>query len=372
MKDRFQEFKRCTEHWAILDDDIYNFDKTGYLIGAVSGSLNIVPIYCETVYINDPANRELVTATECISAGGFHVPPMIIFKKAFHLCKYFKNNTDGNILWARSDSGFTNDELTFKWLEHFDKFTKKRTIGQYQMLIFDGYGSHITQNFLDYCWTHQIRPFQPPHSTHLTQLLDVVAFQKAKHKFKKFVRKMVFYDTTKITKTDFFSIFDKFSTKTFTSKICKAAFKKAGLIPFDPLVVLLKMKEFGGIQDQSRKESIDDNPIEFATPPPSSWSEFNTLITNTGRRGIKYVQDCILAGPITPTIIRVFEKIEKAADLLILKGQLSTKLLAANKASEKERIVRNSVPNKVVRKYGEIYGNQARRQIAEMKEKKIG
>jgi hypothetical protein len=100
---------------------------------------------------------------------------------------------------------------------------------------------------------------------------------------------MVFHGTTEITKTDFFSIFDKFSTKTFTLKICKAAFKKAGLISFDPSVVLLKMKEFGNIQDQSGKESIDDNPIEFATPPLPFWSEFNTPITNTGRRGIKHV-----------------------------------------------------------------------------------
>ena len=49
--------------------------ETRYLIGVVSSSLNIVPTDCETVYIDDPANRELVTATECISAGGFHVPP---------------------------------------------------------------------------------------------------------------------------------------------------------------------------------------------------------------------------------------------------------------------------------------------------------
>ena len=151
IQGHFSEFNRCKDHWHILDEDTYNFDESGYLIGVVSGSIVIVPIGCEAVYVDDPANRELVTSTECISAGGHHVPPMIIFKGAYHLRKYFKNDMDGRILWARSESGFTNDKLTLKWLQHFDRYTKDRTLGRYRMLIFDGFGSHVTQNFINYC-----------------------------------------------------------------------------------------------------------------------------------------------------------------------------------------------------------------------------
>ncbi len=53
---------------------------------------------------------------------------------------------------------------------------------------------------------------------------------------------------------------------------------------------------------------------------------------------------------------------------MILKGQLLTKLLAATQAKEKERKERNEALNKVVQKYGEIYGNVARRQIKEDEE----
>jgi hypothetical protein len=121
------------------------------MIGVVSGLLVIVPLDCETVYVDDPANRELVTSTECISASGHHVPPMIIFKGAYHLRKYFKNDIDGRVLWARSDTGFTNDKLTLAWLEHFNRYTKSRTLGRYRMLIFNGFGFHVTQNFINYC-----------------------------------------------------------------------------------------------------------------------------------------------------------------------------------------------------------------------------
>ena len=68
------------------------------MIGMVNGSLVIVPTDCKVVYVDNPENRELVISTECISAGGYHVPPMITFKGAYHLRKYFKNDSDGNIL----------------------------------------------------------------------------------------------------------------------------------------------------------------------------------------------------------------------------------------------------------------------------------
>jgi hypothetical protein len=184
------------------------------------------------------------------------------------------------------------------------------------MLIFDGYSSHVTQNFIEYCWKYGIRPFQLiPYSTHLTQSLDAVAFQKSKHEFKKLIREEVFYGATEISKVDFFAIFNKFSSKSFTSAICKASFKKTGLIPFNPNIVLSKMKRFGGIQNEDNDESIDDESFGFATPPRPPWTEFTTPITNTGRRrGSLYMRDRILVGNIILTAIRMIEKVEKAAD----------------------------------------------------------
>jgi hypothetical protein len=55
---------------------------------------------------------------------------------------------------------------------------------------------------------------------------------------------------------------------------------------------------------------------------------------------------------------------------MILAEQLAKEHLAATKAREKARKERNKAPNKVVQKYGEIYGYQARRQIAKDKEDK--
>ena len=68
------------------------------MIGMASGSLVVAPTNCDTIYVDDPANRELVTSTKCISAGGYHVPPMIIFQGAYYLRKHFKNDMSGDTL----------------------------------------------------------------------------------------------------------------------------------------------------------------------------------------------------------------------------------------------------------------------------------
>jgi hypothetical protein len=77
----------------------------------------------------------------------------------------------------------------------------------------------------------------------------------------------VFYGATEITKADFFFIFNKFLSKTFTADLCRAAFRKAGLVPFDPSIVFSQMKEYKGIQDKRKEESTDDEEPAFATLP---------------------------------------------------------------------------------------------------------
>jgi hypothetical protein len=46
----FTEFARCKRKWGILDDDISNFDETGFLIGVTNGEYVIVPTDCDVVY----------------------------------------------------------------------------------------------------------------------------------------------------------------------------------------------------------------------------------------------------------------------------------------------------------------------------------
>jgi len=81
---------------------------------------------------------------------------MIIFASAYHLRKHFDNDMDGDILFARSPTGYSNDKLGLVYLKHFNWFTESSTKGSYRMLVFDGHSSHVTQPFINYCWEHRI------------------------------------------------------------------------------------------------------------------------------------------------------------------------------------------------------------------------
>jgi hypothetical protein len=339
-----------------------------------------VPADCEAAFITDPENRELVTVVATINWGGRRVPPMIIFKGAYHLRKYFDNDMDPNTYWARSESGYSNDRLGLKYLEHFDRFTKDSTRGKYRLLIFDGHGSHLTQEFVDYCWTHNIRPFRlPPHLTHILQPLDVGFFQILKRFFKQQVRREVFLGAQEVNKVDFFRFFQYFWNKAIkrTSAI-QSAFTKCGLIPLNPTAVLQRVQQYGGrqtLESDNEEEADSDSSDAFTTPPhtpPSepTFTDWPTPLTmRTRKKGIDYIRTRQLAAiegsdPLTPSVIRVTDKLEKAAQSSMIKGALSTHRLHDLSMAAKRREVKVD-GGKIVQKYGEIYGQQALRQIEE-------
>ena len=110
--------------------------------------------------LSDPDNREFLTACESIRGGGVEIPPMLILSGALILEKWVQeNDLDGEILLSTSPTGYSNDELAFKWLQHFKRHSRKTQIGVWRLLILDGYGSHLTYEFYEYAQKHKIELF---------------------------------------------------------------------------------------------------------------------------------------------------------------------------------------------------------------------
>jgi hypothetical protein len=151
IQQHFDNFQRCLKEWGLQPEDVYNFDETGFRIGCLNGRTVITHQNTKEVYLSNPDNRELVSAVECISASGKAIQPMIIIAGAVFLEKHFDNDLHDDVLFAVSDSGYSNDTLGFEWLKHFNKQTKKSTTGLWRMIIFDGHGSHLSSEFLYYC-----------------------------------------------------------------------------------------------------------------------------------------------------------------------------------------------------------------------------
>ena len=71
---------------------------------------------------------------------------------------WFNSDVQDETLFAVSDSSYTNDELTLEWLVHFERCSEICQSGIWRLLICEGYGSHCTYEFLDYCNRHKIIP----------------------------------------------------------------------------------------------------------------------------------------------------------------------------------------------------------------------
>ena len=174
FNNHFRDFQCAIVEFGIAQDDIYNMDETGFRIGCLGGRVVITHSSSRVVYLADPEVRDWITAIETISANGKTIPPMLILSGSIMLEKHFDNDLT---LFGITHSGYSNAIIGVEYIKHFDKMTAKSTVGKYRMLIFDGAGSYMSDEFTWYCWQNDIIPFRlPAHTTHLLQLLDVGIF----------------------------------------------------------------------------------------------------------------------------------------------------------------------------------------------------
>ena len=227
IDEHFRKFEAKVKELEIQKEDIHNFDESGFRIGCLQQG-QVVWTYADVqaVYISDPDNRELVTLLECISGSSkVSCDPMIIMSGIVFKEQHFDNDLSDGVLFGISESGYTNDRLSFEWIKHFNSQTKATKKGKYRMLIMDGHGSHLTNEFINYCWAEDIVPFLlPAHTTHLLQPLDIGVFQSYKHYHQESLEESVRYGGSDYTKLDFLAGLTKIRKHTFKPSTIRSAF----------------------------------------------------------------------------------------------------------------------------------------------------
>ena len=179
----FRLVENTKAKYGILDEDTYNFDESGFMLGVISTGAVVTGSKRrgrpKTV---QQGNREWTSIIEGINAIGWAIPPFIIFQGKHHLSAWYKEPViPGNWVINVSKNGWTNNELGLEWLKHFDKHTKERTVSSHRLLILDGHKSHNLVDFHQYCEEHKIITLcMPPHSSHLLQPLNVGCFAPLK------------------------------------------------------------------------------------------------------------------------------------------------------------------------------------------------
>jgi DDE superfamily endonuclease len=251
--DWFRLVRNTKDKYGILDDDTYNFDEIGFMMGVISTELVVTASEIRNRPKSiQPGNREWVTVIHAINALGWAIPPFIIFAGQHHLQAWYEgDDIPGDWPISLSDNGWTTDELGFEWLKHFNKHTESKTKGTRRLLIIDGHGSHTTLKFIDFCKEHNIVTLcMPSHSSHLLQPLDVGCFAPLKRAYGKQVEDLMRNSINHITKLEFLPAFRAAFNVSIIPDNIRGAFRGAGLIPFNPDTVISKLN------------------IKFKTPTP--------------------------------------------------------------------------------------------------------
>ena len=110
------------------------------------------------------------------------------------------------------------------------------------LLIIDGYESHKSLAFQDLCKENKIITLcMPPHLSHILQPLNVGCFAPLKRAYSQEIRVLALDYIGRIDKKAFIATFAKVFDKAFLKANILLSFKATGLVPNNPLVVLLKL-----------------------------------------------------------------------------------------------------------------------------------
>lgn len=261
--------------------------------------------------------------------------PFLVVQGKNHLANWY---TDGGLPcdWVikPTENGWTNNETGLEWIKHFDKHTTARAKGPYRMLVLDGHESHESAEFQEYCKAHNIITLGlPPHSSHLTQPLDVGCFSVLKRAYGRQIETFIKAHINHITKVEFFLAFVAAYKESMTAQNAQAGFRGAGLVPFDPQVVLSKLDVKLRTPDPSRPSTANSNPWVSQTPsnPTEALSQ-----TNLVRNRISRHQGSSPT-PLFETVRALAKGTEQMAhEMTLLSAEVRT-LRAANEALSKRR-----------------------------------
>lgn len=229
--------------YGIQNEDIYNFDETGFTMG-VAGSVKVVTASerCNRPIGVQPGNREWVTLIAAINALGWAVPPYFIFKAKNHDASWYHDMLPE---WriGLSENGWTTNEVGLAWLKHFIKHTEGRRVGSHLLLIIDGHESHKSLAFQDLCEESKIITLcMPPHASHILQPLDVGCFSPLKRAYGREVICLANSHIEHIDKKAFLASFRQVFEQSFSKENILSSFRATGLVPHDPEVVLSKLE----------------------------------------------------------------------------------------------------------------------------------
>jgi hypothetical protein len=236
----FQRFKQIVDTYAVKKENIWNMDETGTQLGASHTSQVLASAKKSSTRVKKPNETEWVSVIECGSAGGKTIRPLIIFKGKSVQLQWFNFDEVPDWQYTTSTNGWTSNDIGMKWLTSIFIPETATELEEYRILVVDAHGSHVTIDFMYECKRNKIQlVYLPPHTSHVTQPLDLTIFSAIKARYRSLVQELAALDdAAKVKKERFIWGYNKARIDSTTPRAISSGFKAAGLVPFNPDKVL--------------------------------------------------------------------------------------------------------------------------------------
>lgn len=167
------------------------------------------------------------------------LPPTLIFKGKNINSGWIPEVTPPGWHFSTSNKGWTSDIHAYEWLTtRFEPLTR-RNDEKRRLLVVDGHSSHYTTRFLAFCITKKIDlALLPPHTSHVTQSLDIAWFSPLKTAITSEVNAIFRNSTRRLLRVEWTSAYIRARARCFRPSTIESAFRKSGIYPFNPEINL--------------------------------------------------------------------------------------------------------------------------------------
>lgn len=213
---------------------LYNMDETG--INTEHAPPKIVcDALCQPQAVTSPRSS-LVTIIGGGNAIGNHIPPYYVFAgKRWN--DLFLDGAPPGASGEMSDNGWSNSQIFQNYLtKHFAKHAgiTNDPNSEKTLVLYDGHRSHISLPLVDWARKHNVILFVlPPHTSHITQPLDVAVFGPFKSMYNRECQLYLQRNPgVKITKYEVAKLSSRPYLKAMSADNLSSAFRKSGIYPF--------------------------------------------------------------------------------------------------------------------------------------------
>ena len=232
---------------------IFNCDETGLPLDPKSHKV-VDRVGCKNPSYITSGSKSQITVLACTCAAGYPIPPMVIFDRMTLNDSMTKGEVPGSI-YGLSRNGWITRKIFCEWFQHFlNSIPSVRPV----LLLLDGHSAHYCPETIRMAAKEKvILCALPPHTTHLTQPLDIGCFAPLKVAWREICHSFCASNPGRtVSRYDFCEVFAKAWYKSFTMPNIINSFKATGVCPLNRMAI-----------------SLPDDEDDFSSFKPSSLTE---------------------------------------------------------------------------------------------------